>query len=384
MTLKEVHESVSERIRAAVVGARGYSGLELCRLLLQHPKVEFIGAFATGKFDLSDFLSQPQARFVPAAGMEDLPRVVHESHVQAVFLATPAEASAEWAPKILEMGVDVIDLSGAFRLQTGDIAASYKEWYRMDHPALGLVQQALYGLSPWCWQREASNASADQLQPTELGGRLIANPGCFATSILMALVPLMKDQLIDPTQIVVDSKSGSTGAGKKAEERLLHSEVSEQIQPYRIGRHQHLPEILQFLKKPSGSKVKLQFTPHLMSFRRGILSSIYLRPSSALMDLSDVELSARIGQSLNRSYERDPLVRITELTAQNEGAELALRRVVGTAQTRIAFKVQDGQIYLFSMIDNLMKGAASQAIENFNCLYGWEHWFGLDHLEGSI
>ena len=346
------------KTNVAIVGARGYSGLELARLLLKHPNAELKACFATSDFSLSDSLSQPAACGIPGYAIEKLLPMAKEFDV--VFLATPAATSMELAPKLIELGVSVIDLSGAFRLESG----SYQEWYGFDHTSPKLLASATYGLQPWSPVASSNKAT------------LVANPGCFATAVLMGLLPLLKSGLIKAGTLVIDAKSGTTGAGKKAEERLLHAEVEGSCSPYRIGRHQHTPEIEQFAKEFSGASIDPQFTTHLINVRRGIVAGLYARLEEGAGE--------KLANAFAQAYSEDPLVDVMALTPANEAASLNLRRVVGTARTRIAYRAVGEKLYVFVMIDNLMKGAASQAIENFNCLSGLPAWSTLVDMEGSI
>ena len=359
----ELNLSLFEKKRVGVVGARGYSGLEVSRLLLGHPNVSFEAAFATSAFRLSDHLSSPRAADVPGLPTSELLR----TPLDVVFLATPASSSIELAPTLLEKGVDVIDLSGAFRLKDGAVNATYKRWYGFDHTEADLVREASYGLAPW----------AKPALRSKRGGTLVANPGCFATAVLMGLLPLVKHDLIDLQSLVIDAKSGTTGAGKKAEERLLHAEVDGGCFPYRIGRHQHTPEIQQIVKAETGREIDPIFTTHLLNIRRGIVAGLYSRLNTRSEGAAGLEAAFDV-------YKADPLVDVVELNEQNESAFLNLRRVIGTARTRIGYRADESKLSVFVLIDNLMKGAASQAIENFNRLMDQPASTGLIELEGVI
>lgn len=206
-------------------GARGYSGLETARLLLKHPNVDLIYCLSTSAFDLTKQLGSQ------AASIRCLPESEIMNHLtDVVFLATPAEVSMKLAPAIVAAGKDVIDLSGAFRLKKND----YEKWYGFQHEQLDLLKTAQYGLLPWVGP--AKNA------------KLIANPGCYATAISLALIPILQQNLISETGIVIDAKSGTTGAGKKAAENLLYSEVDGECLPYKVGKHQHYPEIVEVVE----------------------------------------------------------------------------------------------------------------------------------------
>lgn len=356
---------MAQKKKIAIVGARGYSGLELARILLQHPEAELVACFAgESNFQLSDYLPEANAKKIPVKALSEMPAMLAELDV--VFLATPAEVSLELAPKILEQ-TNVIDLSGAFRLKTGDQKARYKEWYKMDHKNPELLDASIYGLVPF------SKISAST-KP-----QLIANPGCYATSVMMAILPLLQAGLIRKSTLVIDAKSGTTGAGRKAAENLLFTEVEGECLPYRVGAHQHFPEICEQTESFSGQTIDPFFTTHLLPVRRGIISSIYAEL---------VDERANIQGAFERIYAEYPLVRFGEIdSAKAEMPSrigLSLKKVVGTARTHIYFKAVGKKLFLFSLIDNLLKGAASQAVENFNQLYGFPVETSLDRMEGSL
>lgn len=321
------------KFKIAVVGGSGYSGQELQRILKKHPAVNLTGIFNSQT-------------------AKDLNPVDFDT----VFLATPAEASAELGPKIFKAGTSVIDLSGAFRLNTTDIKASYEKWYGMNHPATEFVASAHYGLVPWT-------------KPSTQGPFFISNPGCYATAILMGLLPLLKLGVIDASTLVIDAKSGTTGAGKKASESQLFSEVDGECLPYKVGVHQHLPEINLFAKTLGQTEMDPFFTTSLLPTRRGIVAGMYAKLSTG-KTVKDVEAA------MNEFYGNYPLVQITETAT--------LKKVVGSAQTHISFKVVGEKLYLFTCIDNLLKGAASQAVENFNLMKNLPVITGVDHLEAII
>jgi len=371
-------------VPVAIVGARGYSGLELARLLLKHPRANLTACFGNKDFSLADYL--PEASATPTIPMDQMLSYVKENQIRLIFLATPVEASLEWAPKLMQAGVSVVDLSGAFRLSQGNISENYQHWYKADHQAQDWVKNATYGLTAW-----TKNYSVVQ------GDALVANPGCFATAILTGLLPLLKENLIQADSLVIDAKSGTTGAGKKAEERLLYSEVEGQCLPYRIGQHQHLPEICQTVVRLTGVTIDPHFTTHLINVRRGIIAGIYAKLDKNFGDElnndqdknpSQVEkdqlATQKILEAFQKHYSEDHLIQVAALTPANEAQILNLRRVVGSPRTQIGFKVVGGKLYLFSLIDNLMKGAASQAVENFNQLIGLPSWTGLQDVQGVL
>ena len=344
---------LKNKITCSVVGARGYTGLETARLLLQHPNVELKYCFATSDFELSRYLSSSGTNSVQCLLDSEL-----MSHLtDYVFLATPAEVSMELAPKIMKAGKSVIDLSGAFRLKKND----YKKWYGFEHAATAELEKAQYGLLPWAEPIRNQN--------------LVANPGCFATAISLALIPLLKDNVIKHDNIVIDAKSGATGGGKKAAENLLFTEVEGECLPYKVGKHQHYPEIMETLELFTGQKIDAHFTTSLLPIRRGIIAGIYakLQPGQ---DLASVE------KAFNKAYDQYSL--LTHASVADQAQLLSLKKVVGTARTHISYVVDGDKLYLFSCIDNLMKGAATQAVENFNNISGQAVHTGLSHLEALI
>jgi N-acetyl-gamma-glutamyl-phosphate reductase len=351
----------------ALVGARGYSGLELARLLMNHPETHFSACYSHSQshdksFELSDVFASPNP-LPPVLPLSEL----MQTEAKTVFLATPIEASLELAPLLLSRGIHVIDLSGAFRLEAQD----YPAWYGL-HPTQSqsqLLTQAHYGLSPF--------SSPVTAQPA-----LIANPGCFATAALMALVPLLRRKLVQEDSIVIDAKSGTTGAGKKASESQLYAEVDGECRPYRVAKHQHLPEIKRYLGLLAQSEADLAFTTHLLPVRRGILCSIYGRLEANVS-------ASQIHDAFTASYKEYPLASWGEIDGTDPQSSakpwlLSLKRVVGSPRVQIAYSVSDRRIYLFSLIDNLLKGAASQAIENFNRLHDLPVSTGLQFMEGTL
>jgi N-acetyl-gamma-glutamyl-phosphate reductase len=341
-----MHKYSATFYSVSVVGARGYTGLETCRQLLKHPFAKLTHCFATSGFALNDYIQNKKAKDVICLPETEL----MNNLTDVVFLATPAEVSLKLAPLILAQGKSVIDLSGAFRLKKND----YQKWYAFTHTEKELLAQATYGLVPFA-------------NPT--AGQLVANPGCYASSVLMGLIPLIKNNLVQADTLVIDAKSGTTGAGKKASENLLFTEVDGECLPYRIGKHQHLPEIIEAVENFTGVAIDPFFTTHLLPTRRGILSSMYMKVQAGVT-------LEQIHKAFSQDYENNPLVFFAE--SEKQPQLLSLKKVVGTAHTHITYHLQGEQLFLFSTIDNLMKGAATQAIENFNRMHDLPHHIGLD------
>lgn len=325
--------SVSKPLSVAVVGARGYAGLELSKLLLRHPGVQLTHCFATQEFSLANEIMAPGADKVTCLSEAQLLRNLAD----IVFLATPAEVSMNLVPQILAKGKRVIDLSGAFRLKINDT----RKWYGFEQTALEELKQSEYGLVPFCG-------------PLKKETKVIANPGCYATAISLALIPLLRRGLIDPANLVIDAKSGTTGAGRKANEGTLFSEVDGECLPYKVGKHQHMPEIQETVASFSGVQIEPHFSTHLLPVKSGIVASIYAKSNTS--DLAEIQ------KAFSEEYASYPLVR--------HGTEISkyarLKNVVGTPYCHISYELVGNKLYVFSLIDNLLKGAASQAVENLN------------------
>jgi N-acetyl-gamma-glutamyl-phosphate reductase len=325
-----------------IFGASGYSGLELLRLLARHPRARVIAASSDREagHSISDRVPEMTGRFTSHL---DTLALANASHL--AFLATPNETSAELAPKLLAKGLRVIDLSGAFRLADPN---AYPEWYGFSHPHPELLREAHYGLP--------------ELMPMPENVRLIANPGCYATAAALAVAPLL-DLFEGP--VILDGKSGTTGAGRKAEEALLFAEVAENLRAYRVGKHQHTPEIEQVLSRIARREMRASFTAHLIPMRRGILMTAYLRAKAGV---AQVDVDAAIekltaDRPFLRRVPRPPETQRTLYTNVTElGASLDPR-------TRT--------IVSFAALDNLVKGAAGQAIQNLNLMLGLPAEAGL-------
>lgn len=333
-------------------GASGYSGLELLRLLATHPLAKVIGASSVSYAGERVSMRVPEWPTDLAFEPHDvvLPRAEGE---RIAILATPAKTSAEIAPLLYDRGVSVIDLSGAFRL---DRKESYPEWYGFEHPRPDLLTKADYGLVELFPPR-----------PQSTKARLIANPGCYATAAVLAAAPLILSGLIpENVPLVVDGKSGATGAGRTLDEKLLFSEVDESVRPYRVGRHQHTPEIERALSRLAGHAVAVSFTAHLVPMRRGLLTSVYVPAVRSVTQesLNDAFAAAYKGERFIRVLTHRPPE--TGVLSGNNFAEVG---AVLDPRTRM--------ISAFATIDNLGKGAAGQAIQNLNAVMGVELSTGL-------
>jgi N-acetyl-gamma-glutamyl-phosphate reductase len=322
--------------RVAVIGASGYTGVELTRLLVGHPNVELVVASSdrwVGEAVEARVGAPSALRYV---SLEDATRQAASCDV--VMLATPAEASHTLAPTLLAAGPRVIDLSGAYRLKD---ASLYPAFYKYEHLHTDLLASAVYGLPELC--RDGIAAA-----------RLVANPGCYATAIQVALEPLLPHATGRP---VVDAMSGVTGAGRKAAEEFSFAEIAGDLRAYRALRHQHRPEIEQQLGR------EVTFVPHLLPVHRGILATCHI----------ELRGSHDIGALFRARYANEPFVSIAP-----SADHVSLHDVVGTNKCRIGWTLSErGELVITSAIDNLVKGAAGQAVQNLNLMLGLDERTGL-------
>ena len=337
-------------IRVSVVGAAGYSGAEVVRLLARHPGIALSGLFGSPGGKGAAF-AELHADLAGLSGPEIVPfseESLLETKPEAAILATPNEVSAELAPRLLAAGIRVIDVSGAFRLKD---AALYPSWYGFEHPAPGLLAEAVYGLTEWC---------GDRLE----GARLVANPGCYPTSVLLAARPLLPLLAADQP-VLVTSASGVSGAGKRSELAFSFCELAGNFKAYSAGTHRHEPEMMQELGLPAGSA--FTFVPHLLPVVRGILSTIHV---SFEEPVTDVALAERFVVA----YAGRPFVRV-----HPAGRLPELKEVVGTPRAHVGWQLLPGgrRAVFVSAIDNLLKGAASQAVQNLNRVFGLPETEGL-------
>lgn len=348
--------------RVAIVGASGYSGEELVRLLLSHPHAQLVAvtsrqyAGQTVAQVFPRFASHPIARALPFSE-PDAARLAELAEV--VFLALPHGVAAEYARPLIQAGCRVIDLSADFRLRSAEV---YREFYGHEHPAPELLAQAVYGLPEH--RRDAIRQA-----------RLVAAPGCYPTSILLPALPLLLNRLIRPHSIVANSLSGVSGAGRKAEVDYLFAECNESIRAYGIPKHRHLSEIEQELSAAAQETVVIQFTPHLIPVNRGILTTLVMEPSLLPTSPDSLrELEARVGQSYKDHYQNEPYIRLLHGKALPD-----TKNVVGTNTLELAWRIdpRTGRLIVLSAEDNLVKGASGQAVQCFNIACGYPETAGL-------
>ena len=336
-------------VRAIIAGAGGYTGLELARWLLRHPAIRIValGSERLRGQRAADVLPGAPAALPLFAGEEE----TLAAEADVALLCTPAEVSARVAPLLLARGVKVVDLSGAFRLRDPD---AYPRWYGFAHPAPELLAEARWSLP-----------EVNGLPPA--GTRLVANPGCYVTAVTLALAPLVAAGIVEKDGLVADAKSGASGAGRKAEESLLLAELEGNTYAYRVGRHQHTPEIEQAI----GASITL--VTQLLPVRRGILATCHGRVVGGAT-------TAEAMQALSARYEGARFIDV-----EREPSRVSLRRVVHTNRAALSVHVDPERrtVTAFAAIDNLVKGAAGQAIQNLNAVLGLPAETGLDAVTGG-
>jgi len=339
-----------KKIKIGIVGVAGYTGEELLKILVRHRFAEVASVSGSGSTDLSK-LSE---HYPDISGLNlvceklDIDKVSKSAEV--VFLALPHGVSLDVAPKFLKNGIKVIDLSADFRLKDAD---KYEKWYKKKHTSPELLAKAVYGL-PEIYRESVKTAE------------LIANPGCYPTTILLGILPAIKSGLIDNNSIIADSKSGISGAGRKAAADYYKMEYPN-FRPYNVGgTHRHISETEQELSKAAGSDIAITFTPNILPDERGMMSSIYanLKQSAAISDIVEI---------YKKYYSKEPFVRVLEA-----GKLPQTKMVVKTNFCEIGLSLDErtGKLIVFSAIDNLVKGASGQAVQNMNIM------FGIDEKEG--
>jgi N-acetyl-gamma-glutamyl-phosphate reductase len=340
--------------KVAVVGASGYAGEELVRLLLGHPQANLVAATSR------QFTSKTLAQIFPRFSHDEKARQLRFAEfepaqlaqmAEIIFLALPHGISAEIARSLVDLGVRVIDLSADFRIRDPNV---YKEFYGIDHRAPELLGEAVYGL-PEIYREKIR------------GAKLVACPGCYPTSILLPLLPLIRERIVERRSIIATSLSGVTGAGRKVEADYLFAECNESVRPYGVPKNRHLSEIEQELTILAGEKIMVQFTPHLVPVNRGILSTIYV-------DLNRNNDLGVIDSFYEKAYRDEPFVRLL-----GEHRLPDTKEVIGTNFIDIAWRIdpRTRRLIVMSAIDNLIKGTSGQAVQCFNLMRGYPETTGL-------
>jgi N-acetyl-gamma-glutamyl-phosphate reductase len=334
-------------IKVAILGATGYTALEAMKILLRHPEATIVAVTSRQEGNTPVSSVHPSLVGRLDLPLEDLAPEEVGARADCVFGCLPHCASAEILPKVLAAGAKVVDFSADYRL---DDPASYLEWYGHEHPDQGRLGKTVYGLP---------ELFRDRIK----GAALVANPGCYATSAILPLAPLVKRGLIEADDIIIDSKSGVSGAGRQPKLMTHFPECNESMSAYNVGRHRHTPEIEQIVHRHAGVMPQVIFTPQLAPMDRGILSTIYARPTKKLAD-------ADVLGVLREAYAGERFVRVVDHLP-------GTKDTVDTNFCDITARVVRGRLLLISCLDNLVKGAAGAAVQNFNVLFGLPETTGL-------
>lgn len=334
-------------IRVGIVGATGYTAVELLKILLRHPQVEVTALTSrdTSHPHLSDVHPSLRDRLNLSFSQLNVAKIGDE--VDVAFCCLPHAASAAIVGPLVDAGVRVIDFSADYRLND---VQSFEQWYGVEHPDAERVGKVAYGIPELF--RDAIKTS-----------NVVANPGCFPSSALLPLAPLLKSGLIRDTPIIVDSKTGISGAGRKANLKFHYPECNESISAYGVGTHRHMPEIDQIINRFCGAEIQTVFTPHLTPMDRGILSTIYVQPhnDTAASDVMDC---------WSDFYKDDKFIRVSDEL-------VATKHVSGTNFCDLSVRDCRGTLVIVSALDNLIKGASGAAVQNFNVMHGFDETLGM-------
>lgn len=336
-----------KKIKIAILGATGYTALELLKLLRRHPATDVVAVTSRENTSRIDEV-HPSLTGQYSICCESLaPKDLAARGVELVFSCLPHTATAAVAPELLDLGMKVIDFGADYRLND---AAVFNKWYGVTHPDPERLPKTPYGLPELF--RDAIKKS-----------QLVANPGCYPTSAILPLAPLLKGEFIAPDDIIIDSKSGVSGAGRKPSLKNLYPECNEAISAYAVGTHRHTPEIEEVLTTASGKSAKIIFTPHLTPMDRGILTTTY---SKSLKNAMQEDLIAY----LREFYANEPFVQVVDVLPSTKD-------VIHTNRCHLTARVVGGRVMTISAIDNLVKGAAGAAVQNFNVLFGFDETTAL-------
>lgn len=339
------------KLRVAIVGSTGYGGVELIRLLQNHPRVEITSVISSSASGVPISDGFPHLTNIVERNLDGVEPLEIAERADLVFTATPSGVSSKLVPQLLEVGLKVIDLSGDFRLKDG---SEYEKWYKHDAPEADVLAKAVYGLC--------------EVYGEEVKGvDFVSNPGCYPTATLLGLIPAISAGWIDPESLIIDAKSGVSGAGRGTSLTVHYAEINENLKAYKLNKHQHIPEIEQVLGEVAGQEVTVTFTTHLVPMTRGIMSTMYATLLGAYTDEDFVDL-------YRQYYKGRRFVRV-----RDQGIWPATKEVSGSNYCDIGFAADSrtGRVTIISVIDNVVKGAAGQAIQNLNLMMGWEESLGL-------
>lgn len=338
-------------MKAAIIGATGYAGVELIRILNHHPEVEISSVHSSSQQGARMDEVYPHLQNVMNESLEEIdPEKIGQS-ADVVFLATPPGVSRDITGALLEQGLKVIDLSGDLRIKDRE---TYEKWYKIKAAAQSLIDKAVYGLTEW---------AKEEIR----GATLISNPGCYPTASLLGLAPVVKNDLVELNSIIIDAKSGVSGAGRNLSPATHFSEMNDNFKIYNVNKHKHVPEIEQGMKMLNEKAGTITFSTHLVPMTRGIMATIY---ANAKSEMTEKELR----DLYRETYKNSPFVRI-----RKEGVYPSTKEVYGTnyCDIGVTYDERTGRITIVSVIDNLVKGASGQAIQNLNIMMGFEETSGL-------
>jgi N-acetyl-gamma-glutamyl-phosphate reductase len=343
-----------EVMKAAIIGGTGYGSIELVRLINKHPYLEIGSVVSNSQAGVNFNDVYPHLSGIVVQPLETFNANKLSEENDIVFLATPSGVSSKLVPQLLEQGIKCIDLSGDFRLRS---AEEYENWYKHPSPEEKYLKQAVYGLSEI--YKEEIRESA-----------LIANPGCYPTATNLGLLPILESKLADEKFIIIDAKSGVSGAGRGLSLTSHYSEINENIKAYKLGKHQHIPEIEQVLSDESGNPITVTFTTHLVPMTRGIMCTMYVNLKEKISTKKVIDLYKQF-------YQESHFIRV-----RSEGNIPSTKEVLGSNFCDIGLHVDErtNRLTIISVIDNLVKGAAGQAIQNANLINGWDEQTGLTDL----
>ena len=346
---RKIGEKGAGMLRVGIMGARGWAGEELINILISHPEVNIsaLTARVEKPVRISEIFPHLEGRL--DIECEDMSPSEVAKKCDLVFLALPHTVSMKTAPVLLRAGKRVIDLSGDYRLKDKNL---YKKWYGSSHASPQYLNRAVYGL-PEIYRDDIRDAE------------IVANPGCYPVSIILAVLPLVRKGIVESNSIIADSKSGVTGAGREPSPKTHFCEVNENLMPYKVNSHQHMPEINQELSKVSRKRIQITFVPYLLPLDRGILSTVYMTAKGRITEKALLKLYQEF-------YKGEPFVRIMK-----PGIFPDLKSVSRTNFCDIGIKLDGNRIIVLSAIDNLLKGASGQAVQNMNIMYGFPETMGL-------
>lgn len=340
-------------MKAAIIGTTGYGGGELIRILANHPFMKIHSIHTTrDEKPVSEEYPHLTGIFDKVLTKIETDKIAEEADI--VFLATPSKVSGKLAQSFFNKDIKVIDLSGDLRLKD---AAAYETWYKHESVPASILNEAVYGLSEW---------NREQIR----NANLLANPGCYPTAALLGLAPVLTEKLIDSNSIIIDAKSGVSGAGRSPSMGTLYAELNENFKIYKVNEHQHIPEIEQQLSLWNDAEVTVTFSTHLMPITRGIMTTIYVQ----LKEESD---TSRLLDLYKETYDGHPFIRV-----RKNGVFPSVKEVKGSNYCDIGLHADSrtGRLTIVSVIDNLMKGAAGQAVQNANIMFGFEESAGLEMI----